>query len=488
MDCYPQSWPKLAHICQRWRYLIFTTSQSLNLRLYCTYGTPVLRTLECWPPLPLILNYGGSPELNTPAPEDENNIVAALKQSGQVRSISLTATRSLIDKLSAISEPFAELEEMTLTTPDNLHLTLPGAFPCGPHLRTLHSTRIAIPTLPQLLSPATGLIELRLREIPKNGYFCPEAFANALSGATHLEILSIHFLSLPHRRNLLKLSPSGVSERIVLSSLTRLEYRGTSKFLDSFVARIDAPRLNDIDIAFSSQPTMDASKLCQFIERTENAIFYIRRADVEISEHDISISIPNFSNCLRLQVTIPCKQLDWQLSSMAQVCDQFSPFLVCFNILGISMTESQSRQGDVNGQQWLELFRAFGGTTSLYVELTTDTRNGILSVLGKFDGGHATVLPSLRYLYVLESLAIYGPQWDSVQSSLVARRISGSPVLVSATSSYLCHICHNTFSLRQQLRTHLVSRHAYRIVCSCCGDFERSTQLEYGRYRDEKSF
>lgn len=485
MDSYPQLWSKLAHICQRWRYIIFASSHSLNLRLYCTYGTPVLRTLEFWPPLPLILNYGGSPTLNAPAPEDEKNIVAALKRSGQVRSISLTGTSSLVEKLSAISEPFTGLEEMTLTTPDNLPLTLPGTFRCGPHLRTLNSTRIAIPTLPQLLSPATSLVQLQLGEIPKHGYFCPEAFANALSEATHLEILSIHFLSLPHRRNLPNLSPSGVLERTVLSSLTRLEYRGTSKFLDNFVARIDAPRLNNIDITFSSQPTMDALQLGKFIERVEEDIFPYLRADVEISANYISISIPNYRNSHQLK--IPCEQLDWQFSSMVQVCDQFSPFLRFFNILGISKTESHSRQGDVNGEQWLELFRAFVGTTSLYLEVTTDTRYDILSVLGKFDGGHTFVLPSLRYLYVLESLAIYGPPWVSLQSSLVARRLSGSPVLVSA-KSYLCHICRDTFSLRQQLRSHLVSRHAYRIVCSCCGDFERSTNLEYGRYRDEQSF
>jgi hypothetical protein len=72
-----------------------TSPLGLDLRLYCTYGTPVLKTLDCWPPFPLVVNYGGSPMLDPPAPEDDGNIMAALKQSGRVSSISLTVTNSL---------------------------------------------------------------------------------------------------------------------------------------------------------------------------------------------------------------------------------------------------------------------------------------------------------------------------------------------------------------------------------------------------------
>ena len=78
----------------------------LNLRLYFTPGAPVLRVLEDWPVLPIVLQYGGLLNLDPPAPEEDINIVAALKQSGRVSSIRLTATSSLLEKFSAISEPF----------------------------------------------------------------------------------------------------------------------------------------------------------------------------------------------------------------------------------------------------------------------------------------------------------------------------------------------------------------------------------------------
>jgi hypothetical protein len=463
VNVYPRFWPMLAHVCQRWRRIIFESPRGLDLRLYCTYGTPVLKTLEYWPPLPLVLNYGGSPELNPPAPEDEKNIMAALKQSDHVRFISLTVTTSLVEKLSTISEPITELEEINLLSRDDLQLTLPDVFRSGPRLRTLRSTRIAIPALPQLLSPPTGLVELQLHEIPKLGYFCPKAFANALSGATRLETLSLHFHSLPPRRNHLRMPLRSDSERTVLSALTFLKYRGTSKFLDSFVARIDAPRLEDIDITFSSQPTMDASQLGRFIERTEMQISLLQ-ADIVISTDAISISFTSSSTSTPLRLQIPCKQLDWKLSSMTQVCDRFSPFLFRVNNLGVNATQLSSERDEVDGEQWLALFRVFCGARSLWI--TGELTSHVLCALGKTDGD-VSVLLDLRHLRVGSSLAIYGPSWDAVQSFLTWRWASGHPLQINAPS-YLCHICRGTFEQKEELRNHLVYGHTYGIKCFYC--------------------
>ena len=466
----------LAHVCHRWRQIVFTSPHSLDLRIYCTYGTPVLKTLDYWPPFPLIVDYGGYPKLNSPSPEDEKNIVVALQRSDHVRSISLTVTSSLVEKLStiALSEPFSELEDLVLLSRDNLQLTgtLPGAFRCGPRLRTLHSTRIPIPALPHLLSPLTGLVDLQLHEIPKLGHFCPEEFANALSGAIHLETLSLHFLSLPPRRNHLSLPLSGVLERIILSALNSLKYRGTSKFLDSFVARIDAPHLEDIDITLSSQPTMDTSQLGRFFERTEMQIS-LDQADVEISAHAISISFTNSSSSTPLQLKIPCEQLGWQLSSMAQVCNQCSPFLFRFNNLSIITTRSSSVQDDVVGEQWLKLFRGFSGARSVWV--TGGLTAEMLCALGNADGEHANVLPDLRHLRVGSPLTDYVPSWEAVQPFLASRRISSRPILVNALS-YQCQKCGAVCEQKDELQTHLGWESTSTLVCSRanCNDFEQN--------------
>ena len=78
--------------------------------------------------------------LDSPAPEDEENIIFALKQVDCVCSISLTVTNSLLENLTAITEPLSELEDLVLFSRDNMRLTLPTTFRWGPRLRTLHST------------------------------------------------------------------------------------------------------------------------------------------------------------------------------------------------------------------------------------------------------------------------------------------------------------------------------------------------------------
>ena len=153
LDASAPFWFKLAHVCRTWRQIIFASPLGLRLRLHCTYGTPVLKNLDSWPFFPLVLDYRGFPTLRHPSPEDEDNIMAALKHSVRVCSIGLTVSSSLLKKLSTISNPFSELEELVLLSPDNVQSTLPSPFWWGHRLRTLHSTRIAIPSLPQLPLP-----------------------------------------------------------------------------------------------------------------------------------------------------------------------------------------------------------------------------------------------------------------------------------------------------------------------------------------------
>jgi hypothetical protein len=466
LDATPQIWPTLVWVCQRWRRIVLTSPLGLNLRLYCTYGRPVLKALGHWLALPIIMEYGGVPNLDPPATEDDDNIMAALKLSGRISSISLTVTSSLLEKLSAISESFSELEELVLLSQDNMQLTLPGSFRWGPHLRTLHSTRIGFPSFPQLLLPSQNLIDLQLHEVPISGYFSPESFVNALSGMTQLRSLSLHFITLPPRRNYLALPPQ-LGERVVLPALASLKYRGTSKYMDNFVARIDAPRLGNIGITFFSQPTMDASQLGRFVERMQTSP---SQAEVEISAHAISISFTNSSAATPLRLQISCKQLNWQLSSLAQLCGQFSQFLFHIQNLGINTTESPSGQNDVDGEQWLGLLHSFGSVRDLYVagELAAE----ILCALCPADGGHTantTALPTLRCLRVRTSKSTGGPFRDAALSFFTSRRLSGRPVELE----FLCHICDTCFKRQEELRAHLIDKHAHRIVCSYCDDFER---------------
>jgi hypothetical protein len=413
----PQLWHGLTHVCQKWRQIIFESPLGLRLRLHCTYGTPVLKALGYWPPFPLVVSYG---EIHRPpALEDEDNIMAALEHTDRVRSISFTVSSSLLKKLSTISKPFLELEDLVLLSKDNSQLTLLSAFWWGHRLRTLHSTRVAFPSLPQLLLPSQNLVEIKLDEIPSAGYFSPEAFANALCGMSQLQTLALHFLSYPQCRNYLSLPPSP-GDRVVLPVLTHFKYRGVSKYLDRLVARIDAPLLWNIDITFFSQPTLEASQLDLFINRIESRR-PPSRADIVPSLGAISITFAHDAYLLRLEVS--CEQFDWQISSISQICDQFSSFLFGVEKLGIVTVGRLKAPDDVDDVQWLRLICAF--SSAKYLCVTNDLAADILRVLRLAYEADKIMLPTLRNLLVQQQWPVspIEPFWDSVESFITQRQL-----------------------------------------------------------------
>jgi hypothetical protein len=466
-------WPTLTHVCRRWRRIILGLPLGLDLRLFCSYGMPVSKSLDCWPPLPLVVNYGGTPILESPAPEDEADIMAALKQSDRVQTISLTVTSSLLGKLSMISEPFSELEELALLSRDNVKLALPSAFRSGQRLRTLHLTQIAILELPQLLTTSTGLVDLQLHEIPNVGYFSPEAFATALSGMTQLRSLSLHFLSFPPRRSYLGL-PSQPGQRAVLPALSRLNYRGTSKYLDTFVARIDAPHLDDIDITFFHQPTMDAAQLGQFIERIEMRTS-LGQADLLTSANAVSISFSEPGARLRLALQISCAQVNWQLSSMIQICNHLSHFLPRVNDLGISSTQLPGGTDDMDREKWVEIIRAFDGAR---VFRAAGTHAAAILCTLSLDAGDPNMLPALRTLRIPELESEHVAFNDAAESFVTSRRHSGRPVNLHPYPLFpdpdwihSCEACGKRVARAQELARHRRDAHDPAKVCPHCGIF-----------------
>ena len=431
LDAFARFWPKLVHVCRKWRQIVFASQRSLRLRLFCTHGTPVLKTLDCWPALPIALHYGGAQALDPPTPKDEDNIMAAMKYPDRVSSISLTVTNSLLEKLSVTERRFLELEDLVLLSQGSVRLTLPNAFRWGVRLRTLHLTGVAISlhltgsaisALPEILSPSTGLVDLQIHKIPE--YFSPEAFANALSGMTQLRTLSLHFLSLaPHLFTLDSRLRSRV--RVVLPALARLEYRGTSMYLDSLVARVDAPRLGDVDITFFCHHKMGAWKLRRFINRIEMQKSH-SRAEILSSEHAISISFTQPETPTRLKLQVPCKTLALQSSFMVPIFNSLSAFLLGVEHLRIGSTLPSSRKNHNDHQQWLKLINPFRGTKWVHVAGDSDHSTSI--VLALHLRQREAVLPALHKLCVRGPDPPSAPLQERVVSFIHSRRLLGQMV------------------------------------------------------------
>ncbi|KAI9440229.1 hypothetical protein BJY52DRAFT_1229555 [Lactarius psammicola] len=147
-----------------------------------------------------------------------------------------------------------------------------------------------------------------------------------------------------------------------------LSYHNYPKILNEVFPDVDAPRLGDIDIKFFSQPTLDASQLGLFINRIEMWESPLQ-AEILSSGGAISITFtqPLAGAPTRLGLKILCKQFDWQLFSISQICNHFSCFLFNVEDLGIKTIEPSIVPDDMDDEQWLGLIRAFDGAKDLRV-------------------------------------------------------------------------------------------------------------------------
>ena len=419
LDAYPRFWPRLVHICRKWRCIVFASQRALHLRLFCTRGTSILNTLDCWPALPIVVQYGGSQQL---APEDEDNIVAALKQSDLVSSISLTVTSSLLEKLYAIERPYAEMEDLVLLSQNSVRLTMPSAFSWGSRLRRLCSNRIAFPALLQLLLSSRNLVDLQLHEVFSPWDFSPEALTNALSGMAQLRSFSLHFLSTNNYFTL----PSPHKERVALPALTHLDFRGTHIYLEDLVAGIDAPLLRDVELTFFDESVYYLSKLREFIDRIGMHNSH-RQANIISSERAISISLaqPGTPTCLKLQLI--CESLSAQLLTMAQICNFLSAFLFNVKDLRIFATRSSNR-AYYGYRQWLKLINSFTGVNLFQVAGNLSTY--LVRDLQLPDRKREVVLPGLRMLYIPQPGPRRALLREAVVSLMALRRLSGYPIAV----------------------------------------------------------
>jgi hypothetical protein len=378
------------HICRKWRRIVFDSQRALQIQLFCTHGTPVLKTLECWPTLPIVVQYGGLPTLDPPAPEDEDNIVVALKKSDCVTSISLTVTRSLSKKLSAIEKPFSKLEDLVL----------------------LYSSK--------------NLLDLHLREILDPLCFQPAALTHALSGMVRLRSLTLHFLSTAKYP-----TPAPPSEElvVVLPALTSFDFQGNTEYLEHLVARIYTPLLRDIKVTFLDKSNFDlSSEFRNFTDRIGMHKSY-RRADILSCKGAISISLTRPGDPARLKFQLFCEQLSEQLFFMGRFCIHFSASLFNVEDLRISAKRPSRPEAGLHSDQWQELLNSFTAVKWFVVSgnLSTDI---VHSLQLEPYGRRKVVLPALHQLCILQPESRYLPLREAAVSLTTSRWLSGYPIAV----------------------------------------------------------
>ena len=427
------AWHTLVHVSRKWRCVVFDSPRRLKLRLLCSASTPVREMLTIWPPLPIIIWEHNLSAYN------EDNITAALEHPDRVYDVELRdVPSSLLEKLlPAMQEPFQALEYLELETKDNTAPVIPGSFLGGfaPDLRTLKLTGIPIPfpRLRKLLLSTTDLIDLCLYKIPHSGYFSPEAMATCLSALTRLQSLTVGFespRSRPYRENGRPPPPT----RTLIPSLSYLKFTGVSEYLEDLVARIDTPQLNYLEMTLFHQLIFDTPQLAQFLSRSSpeqrgkapdeaRMIFCDSRAIISLLKGPFQKGLDS---------GISCRQLDWQLAALAQVCSSSFSHAYISTVEHLYILEdeiSQPRwQDDIENGQWLELLHPFTAVKSLLVSQEFAPR--IAPALQGLVGERANeVLPALQSIY-LEGLDSSGVVPEGIGQFVTARHRSSHPIAV----------------------------------------------------------
>jgi hypothetical protein len=465
------TWYTLVQICERWRNLVLALPIYLNLRLLCTDRTPVREMLHIWPPLPIQVSSNESGAVH--------GVIAALEQSNRVCEISVDIRSSQVERFAKVmQERFPALIHLQLTSHD-YYMTTPPALPnmflggSAPRLQSLCLGGIPFPGLPKLLLSANDLVELRLWRIPNTGYISPKAIVTALSSLTSLEILDIDFaspLSHPDQRIRRPRPPP----RAVLPSLTQLWFHGVSEYLEDLLALIgDVPRLQNVRAIFFNQLIWDIRQLPRFISQAEMlgssgcAKLIFGKFAVEIRFYPQGGGLSRW-----LTLENQCQELDWQVSSIAQLCNQFSFLLSSVQELDIleyhdfpteryskpsvetldpfndrnpstlQVDTSNVEQLDISynhpflplqevymdNTQWLELFQPF--ITVHTLRISGYVQSLIVPAFEELTGEAATeVLPALNSIY----LGMYepsGPEHQAIELFVTARQHSGHPVAI----------------------------------------------------------
>jgi hypothetical protein len=418
-------WHPLVHVCRRWRNIVFASPRRLNVRVFYTPTRQVNVMLDTWPDLPIQISAQGYKSLRW---HGDNNLVAALGHTDRIcrihfNKISCSAVEGF---LPAMQKPFPALTSLAIDCSDYVDMepmaVLPEAFLGGfaQHLRSCDLWAVEFPGIWKLLSSANNLVTLSLWDIPDSMYASPEEMATYLSTTPNLESLSIGFdypQSLDNEPSRL-LSPT----RVVLPSLTKLEFQVMNEYVEDFVSRIDAPLLDKVDITFFDQPDFSTSRLRDFLAPNKNF-----KADGEgrVIFWDYTIEMGLGS----LFLGISCHSLGRQVSSMVRLCGSYLDHTSTLERLDIYIDPMLFLDEDeIENIQWLDLFHPFTGLKDLRLDKRLVPQYAL--ALRELAGERvAEVLPALQNLFI-EELEPSGTIREALDQFVAARQLSGLPVLV----------------------------------------------------------
>jgi hypothetical protein len=238
-----------------------------------------------------------------------------------------------------------------------------------------------------------------------------------------LDHLTIGFKSTASRPDPTNLRPPPLT-RVVLSALTSFYFHGVSEYLEDLMAQIDAPLLRVVGITFFNQLALDIQQLPQLVSHAPALIPPQDIAQIQISTDFIKLAFSLTRQHSFLTFQISCRGVDWQISSVVQICNQLSFVLSPIEKLDIDAFES-ILPVNMDDTQWLELFQSFTAVRTL--RISDNMQSLVVSALRGLSGESATqMLPALEKLHIPGYQACKHDDWPFI----IARQHSDHPVVV----------------------------------------------------------
>ena len=437
----PWKWYRLAQVCRRWRFVIFTYPRLLHLCIFVSTNTNPIREIpDFWPvDLPVILWYRSLLSV-----EDEENIFDMLKNPGRICEMDIDMTCFLLEKCaSLLEESFPALEYLRLGSQRTASCSrgLRGAllFPdnflvnSAPRLRVVHLQNTVFPTLLRLLSTSKRLVSLQLEHIPAERIFTAQDLAVGLSATPQLEFLKIGIHgALVHRSS----RENELAPRTVLPALLQLQYMGGSSYLDDFASRINTPNIEQIEATFAGDfDVYNTHELCGLFARVEELESSRRHTthirffeESVVFEHQFTRSTTSSPVSFRVRLADP----DWLHSNIVfvrQICLGFQSVGIMHKVTQVEIerfSAPSSRDREVDIDSWLSLFHALSSVKRLLVvgTLVSIVISALVQVSG--DATVEKILPALRDLHLPDEP---GTSAD-IEPFVTARKSYGLPVLV----------------------------------------------------------
>ena len=133
----------------------------------------------------------------------------------------------------------------------------------------------------------------------------------------------------------------------------------------------------------------------------------------------------------KVWVKILCRGLDWQLSSVEQVCAGCLPSLSMLEDLYIheDLYSRPDWKDDIENGLWLQLLHPFTAVKNLYLSEQFALRIG--PALQELAEGRTTgVLPALQNIF-LKGAESSGPVQEGIRQFVASRQVTSRPIAVS---------------------------------------------------------